>query len=161
MMREAIAAAAGRISPRGERLYQNIQAVAPAKRSRHDYLGENTLARHDAVADLLENGAAVVAFLADLGHLEHHLAVAQTGADGQGGQFEAFGGDVFGKGSRVEFQSMGAHDGDGFFGQQADLAMPVTGMGVTDHAMVDFEFNLDSTGSLLTPFSLADIQVLR
>ena len=59
-----------------------------------EHFAEDALSRHDAVAHLVVDGAAGMAFLADLGELEHHVARAESRANRQALQVEALDDDV-------------------------------------------------------------------
>ena len=66
--------------------------------------GEDPFLRHDAVPRLVEDGAAGVTFLADLGHLQQRLADGEPGADRQGDEVDPFGGDIFGKVAGIDVE---------------------------------------------------------
>ena len=91
----------------------------------------------------MENCAPGVAFLADLGDFSQGLrSDAQLGPQGQAGQVDAFGGQVFREISRPDVQSGGLHLPDALHGQQADLPVPWSGVGVVAQAVFGHEFTL-------------------
>ena len=74
--------------------------VARADGAAREHAGKNALAGHDAVADLLADGAVLVALLADLRHLQQRPADAQARPDGERLQRDSFVQDVLREGTR-------------------------------------------------------------
>jgi hypothetical protein len=93
--------------------------------------GEDPFPGHDAVSGLLEDGAPGMADLADLADLEESFSQSQAGSYGKRNQVDARGRDVLGKIPGPDVEAPGLHLCDAFDGQQADLAAPEAGMGVT------------------------------
>ena len=79
------------------------------------------------------------------------------GADGQRFQVQPTGVDIFGKHARIQGNGAGgAHGVHTLLGQEADLPVPVSGMGVTHDAVVQLQLDLRN-GMLLGSFLFADI----
>ena len=58
---------------------------------------KNALSRHDAVAHLLEDCAAVMAFLADLRHLKNYIVASKFRSHRKFGKIKTFDYQVFSK----------------------------------------------------------------
>jgi hypothetical protein len=111
---------------------------------------------HDTVAGQSVNGAPVVADLADLGHLDQRFGTyPQAGPYGQGRQIQAFGGKVFGERPGSNLQTQILHLLDALHGQQADLTVPGSPMGITRQSKI---LQQQTLGDILLgdPFLLAD-----
>jgi hypothetical protein len=79
----------------------------------------------------VKDGAALVTGLTDLGHLELNFRPhLQTSAHRQAPQFDPLGGDILGEVAGADGQPLGLDAGDALCGKQADLAMPLAGVGV-------------------------------
>ena len=95
-----------------------------------EHLGEHALPRHDAVPGALPDRAAAVAFLADLRDPQGHLPRIQQGTDGQGPEVDPLHQHVL--------PEVAVRDGSSPFieglhlvrAEQADLPVPVSGVGV-------------------------------
>lgn len=62
-------------------LFQYNQVAGPDGAA-FEHTGEDALARHDAIADLVVNGAVLVTFFANLGDFEQDRPGVKLGADG-------------------------------------------------------------------------------
>ena len=71
-----------------------------------EYLGEHPLARHYAVSHSKKYMAAVVALLADLGNAKPSPADPELCADGERGEVNAFGGDIFREITEADIQAL-------------------------------------------------------
>jgi len=83
-------------------------------------------------------------FFSDLGYFQLNLATGKQGSNGQVGQINALGGNIFSKGTGLKLKSLGPHNIYGFLGQQADLPVPVTCMGITLNPVINqhiYQFN--------------------
>jgi len=78
-----------------------------------------------------------MAFLPDLCHLDDRLAEDEAGADGQGREADAAGGDIFGKVAILDLYAVTTHCLDVFVGKERDLPMPVAGVGITCDSVVN------------------------
>src|SRR5450759_2956659 len=97
-----------------------------------EHPGEDALARHDAVADRLADGAGRVALLADLGDLDGDvLAYLQVRAYRQRHQLDPLGGNVLGEVAGPDVQPLEPHLVDALHRQQAHLPVPLAGVRVT------------------------------
>src|SRR5450759_4298422 len=107
--------------------------------------GEQTFARHHAVAGLVVDGALGVADLADLADLEDGpVADRDHRAHRQGQQVDADGRDVLGEVAGTDVEPLGDYGVDGLLREQGDLAMPVARVGVTFEAPVQHEGSRDT-----------------
>ena len=89
-----------------DRFFDNTDFIAGGNGAAFDDFAKNTFFGHDTFADFLENGAADMAFLADLGDFQDHFFPDfDVCADRDGDQVNAFGGQILGKGTGAEFQS--------------------------------------------------------
>ena len=77
--------------------------------------------------------AVVVALLADLSHLQHHVADGEAAGDGQAAEVEALNDKVFAKGTIVHPDLL-AECLDLFGAEQAHLPVPVSAVGVAHDA---------------------------
>ena len=134
----AAALVAGRDNGRvkGDGLFHELQRHARFQRAAVQHAREDALARHDAVTDHGANRAALVAGLANLRDLQHHVARAQARADGQLAEMEAVRHDVLAEGTEFHVYALLAEVDDLLLAQQADLAMPVTRMGIAADAVL-------------------------
>ena len=73
--------------------------------------------RHSFAAHLLENGAAVVALLTDLGELEDHIVAVEFRTDGKGGKVDALHNDVLAKDAIFHLGAPGAEGLDLVMGE--------------------------------------------
>ncbi len=99
--------------------------------------GKYALPGHDALAGLLLDDAVVVALLADLGHLQHHVADGEAAGDGQIAEVEALNDEVFAKGTvvhpdllaeRLDFSALSRLTCRCQFPPWASLTMPHSGV---------------------------------
>lgn len=99
---------------------------------------EDPLSGHDTITRLMVNGAAVMAFLADLRNFSLNvIANAHASADGETDEVNAFSGNVLGKVTGTYGKAYVHHLLNALYGQEADLPMPFAGgMGVTLNAVV-------------------------
>ena len=95
--------------------------------------GKYALSGHDALAGLLLDDAVVVALLADLGHLQHHVADGEAAGDGQAAEVEALDDEVFAEGAVVHPDLL-AERLDLLGAEQAHLPVPVSAVGVAHDA---------------------------
>jgi len=109
---------------------QKANCRAGTNRSAAKHPGEDPFFGHDAVSGLMVYGTAAVAFLANLGDFNQRLTNGNPAADRQGDQIDTLSGDVLGKRPGIDIQSQSAHFVDTLFSEQADLPVPVSGMGI-------------------------------
>ena len=95
-----------------------------------EHLGKYPLARHYAVAHGKKYMAAVVALLADLGNAKERPADPELCADGERGEVNAFGGDIFREITEADIQALFPDFPDALFSEEADLP-PRPGVGIT------------------------------
>ena len=122
-----------------EAVLHQDDAVAGRDLAALDDLREDALARHHAVTRLVEDGAAVVTLLADLGHLEKRLSGVEPRPDRQLVEHEPLGGHVLAERAGVDGRAGGQHLLDALVGQQAHLAVPGPGVRVALDPVVDDE----------------------
>jgi len=118
-------------------IIKDLDAVFRSNSTAFKNLYKDPLSGHDTISHLFVYGTAVMAFLADLG--DFHQCVfsqLQAGAHRQFPEFDAFGGNVFGKIAWIDIKTLLSNFGNAFNGQKTDLAMPITGMGVVFQAVV-------------------------
>ena len=108
---------------------QQDHLVAHMESAAVEHTGEHALVGHDALAGLLFDDAVVVAFLADLGHLQHDLTDLKAAGDGQIAEIEPLHNEVFAKGTVIDPDLL-AEVLDLFGAEQADLTVPVSAVGV-------------------------------
>jgi hypothetical protein len=106
-----------------------------------DNLSEQSLPGHNAVAGLSFHGTPLVmTFLADLGDFQNNcFTKGQLVSDLESGKIDIPGDDILGKGTVVQAGQLFFHQIDAFTGQQGNLPMPFTGMGIIGDAPVLFE----------------------
>lgn len=117
---------------------------------------ENSFTRHNTVSGLLTDRAVSMAFLADLCNLAQRTANLQLCADGELVKYDPFAQDIFCKCTGKK------RDADlllqfiyALLPEQADLSMPIPGMGVSVDAILWTQMNTIDRMFLL-PFFLAD-----
>lgn len=118
-------------------IIKDLDAVCRSNSAAFKNLYKDPLSGHDTISHLFVYGTAVMAFLADLG--DFHQCVfsqLQAGAHRQFPEFDAFGGNVFGKITWIDVKTLLPNLGNAFKSQKTDLAMPITGMGVVFQAVV-------------------------
>lgn len=125
-------------------LFFDSKGLAGAQGAAVDDLGEHAFLGHYAVAQGLKDVALAVALFADLGDLQFDLVRNQSGADREIDEVQPLGGDVLGKGAGLQIETLGDHLPDAFHVQQADLPVPVGGVGIAHHAMGWPYFGLDN-----------------
>jgi hypothetical protein len=121
--------------------------------------GEYPLLGHDALSYLLADGATAVALLANLCDIEEDiLANGDFCAYGQGEEFDALGGEIFGKIARAYLEAQPSHFIDTFHCQQAHLPMgAAVSVGIANKAVIFLKDTFDCSflsGTLL--LALAD-----
>jgi len=88
-----------------------------------------------------------VTFFADLGDLHQSIFPQfQASAHRKFPELDTFGGNIFGKIAWIDIETLLTNLRDAFNGQKADLAMPITGMGVIFKTVISRMF------VFLTPF---------
>src|SRR3989304_8682909 len=123
---------------------EDAQGIARPDHATMQHPGKDALFRHGALSDLVVYGAAGVAFLADLGYLQHGaVAGAYVGADRYVYQVHAFDGKILGEVAWPHIQAQLAH----FFGavrrEKAHLPMAgAIGMRVAAQGEVEVDFTL-------------------
>ena len=98
--------------------------------------GKNPLMRHNACADALADGACLVAFLADLRYLQHHITALQNGTHGKGCTVDAVYKQVFPKSAVTDTGPQQVELLYLLIAEQTDLAMPVAGMRIPVYSPV-------------------------
>ena len=91
---------------------EHLEGIAHLDVSRLADHGKDALAREDAVAGQVVDGAAGVTDLADLADLELGVACAQPGSHGERQHVEAAGGEVLAKVARLDVEPGGLCLGD-------------------------------------------------
>ena len=122
-------------SPQGRILRRGQQGhfVAHTDLAAGNYPGKHALPRHDAFAGLLLDDTIVVAFLADLGHLQYHVSDGKPAGDRKGAEVKPFDDQIFAKGTVVH-PDFFAEGFDLFSAQHTDLAVPIAAVGVAHDA---------------------------
>jgi hypothetical protein len=122
-------------------IIKNSDAVCGDDDAAFKNFDKDTLSGHDAVSYLFIYGTAIVTFLADLGDLDQCVfSQFQAGAHRQFPEFDAFGGNIFGKIARIDVKAFFPDLGNTLNSQKTDLAMPITGMGVIFQTVVFHQF---------------------
>jgi hypothetical protein len=110
-------------------LFYDLNVIIAGYFTTRYHSGEDSSFGHNAITCLVVNGTLVVALFADLGDFkEYGSPHPKAASDGQTGQINTTGGDVFGKISEVDIKSFGLHALNIFRGQKTYLAVPGTGM---------------------------------
>src|SRR3989304_7764919 len=103
---------------------EDAQGIARPDHATMQHPGKDALFRHGALSDLVVYGATGVAFLADLGYLQHGaVAGADVGADRYVYQVHAFDGEVLGEVAWPHLQAELAHFFDAVRREKAHLPM--------------------------------------
>ena len=129
-----------RVLARAVAQFHHIDAVAGLHLTRGQRHEEDALAREDAVAGQVVDGALLVAHLALLGQLQQHVvADFDLRAQRQRHKVDAFGGDVLGEVAFLYVKAAGLGLRNGFPSKQRNLAVPFAGVRVLGHTMVRFD----------------------
>jgi len=106
------------------------------QRSTFEDPGKDAFLGHDAVTRLVVDRASGMALLPDLGDFQQRRPDAKAVANADVQKVDAACSYVFGEVARRDIQSHGAHFVDALLGQQADLSVTASGMGVAGDAVV-------------------------
>ena len=123
------------------------------------HAAEYALARHDAVTDLLPDGTALVALLADLRDLKPGLARPQTRTDRQFLETEPLRYDILAKSPETHIDAQLAEILDFLQAKETDLTMPAARMRIPGNAPFRLEQHLIYR-LLKRPFLLTDTQCM-
>ena len=97
---------------------------------------------HDAVAHPVKDGAVAVAFFSDLGDFQNHSMAGKSGSHRHGAKIHPFHQQILPKGSVLCHPSFLVKRLHFLMGKQADLPMPVSGMGIPFDPKIFYEMPL-------------------
>lgn len=102
--------------------------------------GKHALPGHNTISHRVEYLAVVMALLANLRHFQKHVITAQACPHGQGRKVNAVHNKIFPEAPVRNHGSSGPECLNGLPGKQADLTMPLSGMGIALNAVVHHKF---------------------
>ena len=123
------------------------------------HLRKDSLPRHDALPHLLEYGAAMVAFLSDLGHFQDHVAAAEFRPHWKRSEIKAVYHKIFSKSAVLYFSAPSAEFLDLIIRQKAHLSVPFARMGVSFNSPVLYKLRFFYFMFLRAFFSLTQTAI--